>query len=195
MPPRWPGHACTLRRPAAEGRSKRTVAGVDAVAAQVTIAEAAQRLDISTDTVQRRLKRGELAGVKETTPQGFRWLVELPNEAVGTDGAAVDTGAVPPHPLDGSTAEVRRLEEVAQAYREQLDAQRTIFERQITEQAEELAARRREVGELHVLIQGLQRALPAPPLQDQGSAEAALGQPPEQPRGQAVVRRWWHAWR
>lgn len=165
------------------------------MAAQVTIAEAAQRLDVSADTVQRRLKRGELAGVKQTTPQGFRWLVELPDEVPGTDGAEAGAEAAPPHHLDGSTAEVRRLEELAQAYREQLDAQRVIFERQLTEQAEELAARRREVGELHVLIQGLQRALPALPLQDQGNAGATQGQPPEQTRGRAGARRWWQLWR
>ena len=48
--------------------------------AQVTIREAAERLGVSTDTVKRRLKRGELQATKRPRPQGFVWMVEMPDE-------------------------------------------------------------------------------------------------------------------
>src|SRR5215212_5855918 len=44
----------------------------------VSIQEAAARLGVSVDTVRRRLKRGELTGEREPTPQGFVWRVALP---------------------------------------------------------------------------------------------------------------------
>jgi len=47
---------------------------------QVSIAQAAQRLNISTATVRRRLHNGILNGEKTPTPQGFIWTVEVPEE-------------------------------------------------------------------------------------------------------------------
>src|SRR5688500_19753151 len=44
----------------------------------LTIAEAAQRLGVSIDTIHRRLRRGQLSGQRQPTPQGFTWLVEIP---------------------------------------------------------------------------------------------------------------------
>ena len=45
--------------------------------AWVALADAAQVLDVSVDTVKRRMKRGELESRRETIPQGFRWLVRI----------------------------------------------------------------------------------------------------------------------
>jgi hypothetical protein len=45
----------------------------------VTVPEAATRLGIAPQTVKRRLKRGKLRGRQETTPQGFVWLVDVPD--------------------------------------------------------------------------------------------------------------------
>jgi hypothetical protein len=45
----------------------------------VTVPEAAARLGIAPQTVKRRLKRGKLRGRQETTPQGFVWLVDVPD--------------------------------------------------------------------------------------------------------------------
>lgn len=47
-----------------------------------TVSEAAQALGVSVDTIRRRMKRGELETRREQTPQGFRWLIRLPDEAV-----------------------------------------------------------------------------------------------------------------
>ncbi len=45
----------------------------------VTVPEAATRLGIAPQTVKRRLKRGKLRGRQESTPQGFVWLVDVPD--------------------------------------------------------------------------------------------------------------------
>lgn len=43
----------------------------------VTIAEAAEALGVSADTVRRRMRRGDIPAREEPRPQGFRWLVLL----------------------------------------------------------------------------------------------------------------------
>ena len=50
--------------------------------------EAATRLGVSEHTVRRRVKRGELAGIQVSTPQGFVWRVRLPEAATSPDGVA-----------------------------------------------------------------------------------------------------------
>jgi hypothetical protein len=45
---------------------------------RVPIPEAVRVLGVSIPTVKRRLKRGELAGERERTASGFKWLVLLP---------------------------------------------------------------------------------------------------------------------
>ncbi len=44
----------------------------------VTMGEAAHYMGISVDTVRRRLRRGELLGHYQPTPQGIIWWVEIP---------------------------------------------------------------------------------------------------------------------
>jgi len=100
---------------------------------KVSIGEAARRLGVSADTIRRRIGKGELLAHKEPTPQGYRWEVELqPNDQ-----------AVNSH--EGNT-----------------EALVTALQAQVLAQAEELDARRREVQELHVLLQTAQTALSAP---------------------------------
>ena len=123
----------------------------------VTIQEAAQRLGVSQDTVRRRIRKEELQATQTPTPQGFRWVVEL--EDLEEDAQAAPT---PPHRADIGGAQV----EDGQDVRELVDALRS----QLQSQGEELVARRREVQELHVLLQ--QKALP-----------------------EAVGRPWWQFWR
>ena len=102
--------------------------------AAVTIQEAARHLGVSQDTIRRRIRKEELQARQTPTPQGFRWVVELEDlEEDRTGGAQVEDG---------------------QDVRELVDALRS----QLQSQGEELVARRREVQELHVLLQ--QKALP-----------------------------------
>jgi predicted site-specific integrase-resolvase len=67
--------------------------------AKVTIKEAADRLGIVEATVRRRIHRGELQAVQESTPQGFVWMVEVPD---GVDKVQAE-----------STGEVEALRELA----------------------------------------------------------------------------------
>ena len=103
---------------------------------QVTIAEAAQRLRLSEQTVRRRVRSGELPSVQVDTPGGFTWMVELPEDSSVDD------------PSQGEIKVLRELVENLQVHVETL--------------TNELASRQREVQELHVLLQQAQAALPAP---------------------------------
>jgi len=103
------------------------------VVEKVSVGEAARRLGVSTDTIRRRIGKGELLAHREPTPQGYRWEIELqPNN----------------QPLNGQDSNLEVLLATLQA--------------QVQAQAEELDARRREVQELHVLLQTAQGALTAP---------------------------------
>lgn len=100
---------------------------------KVSVGEAARRLGVSTDTIRRRISKGELIAHREPTPQGYRWEIELqPND----------------QPLNGQDSNLEVLVTTLQA--------------QVQAQGEELDARRREVQELHVLLQTAQAALTAP---------------------------------
>jgi len=51
---------------------------------RLSMKQAAERLGVSVDTIRRRLKKGELVGEKEPTPQGFEWRIILPREESDT---------------------------------------------------------------------------------------------------------------
>jgi len=100
---------------------------------KVSIGQAARHLGVSTDTIRRRIGKGELAAHREPTPQGYRWEIEL--ELDDRQGNGKDSN---------------------------FEALVTTLQAQVQAQAEELDARRREVQELHVLLQTAQGALTAP---------------------------------
>jgi hypothetical protein len=128
---------------------------------RVPIRDAAQRLGISTDTVRRRLKSGELNGERQETPQGFIWLVELPEIVARVIDSDVDTG-VPVH----SPNELEREEEVI--LRERVTGlERLVTELQTDRDAWQAQAQRADEAnrEMRILVQqaqALSRALPAP---------------------------------
>jgi excisionase family DNA binding protein len=102
---------------------------------RLTISEAAQRLRVSEMTIRRRIRSGELQGVQVNSPGGFAWVVDLPDEPTA-DEPSPDTSSL----------------------RELVDELRS----RVAAQDQELEARRREVQELHVLLQQAQAALPVP---------------------------------
>ena len=113
--------------------------------AGISIRVAAQLQGVAQDTIRRRIRRGELKANQEPTPQGFRWLVELELEATQaepTPGPGQGIG-------DAQSGEAQVLRELVATLRSQVQGQ-----------GQELEARRREVSELHILLQ--QKALPAP---------------------------------
>jgi len=100
---------------------------------RVSVGEAALRLGVSTDTIRRRISKGELTAQRVPTPQGFRWEVELQSND---------------QPVNGQNSNVETLVKMLQM--------------QVQSQSAELDSRRREVQELHVLLQTAQAALTAP---------------------------------
>jgi hypothetical protein len=122
--------------------------------ALVTLAEAAHHLGVSVDTVRRRLQKGELKGQQQARPQGFIWLIDIPEETEPSSsvaGSQVDAEVNGEVSLAACQAEISRLESTVAMLQDRVNAQQ-----------EELEARRREVQELHVLLQQAQAALPAP---------------------------------
>ncbi len=126
--------------------------------ALATIAEAAHQLGISADTVKRRLRRGELVGHQQPTPQGFTWLIELsdntsPGNGTGVAPAPADASAPASAPADAPSynGEVLRLEELV-----------TTLQAQVQAQGQQLINRDQQIMELLVVVRQAQAMLPAP---------------------------------
>jgi predicted DNA-binding transcriptional regulator YafY len=113
---------------------------------QVTISEAARLLGFSEKTIRRRVVRGELPGIREATPQGYTWFVDVPDD----------------QPLEPETetpsGELQALRELNVALRDRVDAQ----DRELDAKNQQLAAKDEQIRELHILLQHAQAALPAP---------------------------------
>ena len=107
-------------------------------------AQAARRLGVSVDTVERRLKRGDLQGQQEARGNGWRWLIEVPEPAPATNG---DTPAVAP-------AEVVLVAT--------LQGQVANLQEQLRVMNQALSSRDNLVSELTVVIRQQQTMLPAP---------------------------------
>ena len=103
---------------------------------EVTIAEAAKCLGMSIDSIRRRIAKNELKARKVPSPHGEIYLVELPDDAV-------------PAMIPAATEEKEDNTVAIEAMRKTISILET-----------ELEARRREVQELHVLLQQAQKQLP-----------------------------------
>ena len=123
--------------------------------ALVNVAEAAELLRVSTQTVKRRLKNESLNGERRATAQGYIWLVDIPEDDSGIPNEGVDTTSDISNDV---SKEVARLEEIVGLLEKELDQR----DRQLEMKDTQIEARGREVQELHVLLQQAQAALPAP---------------------------------
>ena len=107
---------------------------------ELTIAQAAQRLGVSMDTIRRRISSNELKARKVPSSHGEMYMVELPDdtpEAPQPKESKVDN--------NGEVETLRKMLAILET---------------------ELEARRREVQELHVLLQQAQAtasAVASPP--------------------------------
>jgi len=101
---------------------------------EVPIIDAAKILNISMDTVRRRISKGELKARKIPSPHGETYLVEVPEE---------------PGPVSEVPEDKEDNPLAIEAMRKTISILET-----------ELEARRREVQELHVLLQQAQKQLP-----------------------------------
>ena len=110
----------------------------------VTITEAAVHLGVTERTVRRRLHNGELTGRKITTPQGFTWIVELPDSTPQNN--------VSDHVSD-------QVEEPNyQAILKELEATKQL----VTVLTNQVDIKDRQIEQLHVLLQQSQASLPTP---------------------------------
>jgi excisionase family DNA binding protein len=169
---------------------------------EFSLAEAAGVLGVSTDTVQRRLRKGDLEGHKDTAG---RWRVLLPNESLGDH--APHRAADAPQAL----ADTNRLQLELEHTRALVDELRSRVEEQARrmegyeerahQDSEERAELRRLLGNAQMQLQAY---LPAP--RDEYSGR----QPPEHeqpepvpvkeqeptvlPRDEGQKRPWWKLW-
>ena len=143
---------------------------------EVPMAEAAQLLGLSIDTVRRRLHRGELQGRQEPTAQGFRWWVEVPDtvdpgygfraatpgQNGSHSGATLEGASGATSAESGATlavhGELQALREVIEVLQAQVKAQ----QEQLAVKDQHLEAKDHQIEQLHVLVQQAQAALPAP---------------------------------
>ena len=79
----------------------------------VSLRDAAEALGVSTDTVRRRLKRGNLPGEQRSTPHGPSWFVLLPRETAAAAAAPSDEPTMPGavNGLTGAAIELAVLQE------------------------------------------------------------------------------------
>jgi hypothetical protein len=124
---------------------------------QATMVEAAVILGVSPDTLKRRLQRGELKGYQEETPQGFRWIIELPDDP----GPSNHSSAAPADAPAAAGAE-ETLRELVDVLKDEVSELRQQLQTQAAAHQEQLEAKDKQIEQLHVLLQQAQAALPAP---------------------------------
>ncbi len=116
---------------------------------RLSIKDAAERLGVSADTIRRRMKKGELVGEKEPTPQGYEWRILLPVDE--SDATEPPEEPVASPSLAGVAIELELLRERLDELKAERDAWR--------EQALRSGEAERE---LRILLRGAQElALPA----------------------------------
>ena len=151
----------------------------------VSLKAAAERLGVSEDTVRRKLKAGELKGRQEKMVRGFRWLVELPETAEARTYAGAEA--------ERSGTEHTLLREMIER------CEQTVTRMETTQEHlwEELAARRREVSELHILLQRAQDREQRPPVSlPAGRDHLSLAESLARMLLSMQQSRWWKAvWR
>jgi len=123
---------------------------------EVTIAEAAQLLGISSATVKRRLKAGELNGRQASRPQGFLWMVEVDQDHNSTP----PTTGSRDHDSNGNStgAELGSLVAVLQA---QVASQTKESDTRIASLETQLGVKDTQIDQLHHLL--AQQAIQAAP--------------------------------
>jgi len=144
----------------------------------VSVKEAAEILGVSQDTVKRRLKAGELVSKQEPNPKGFKWLVEIESDAPAIEAATVDA----PH---AAALEIAVLTQKV----ESLERERDLMERYQENLWEELVSRRREVEQLHILLQRSlepKQPMQLPPQKGSTATVSATAQ-----LRQAIMTSWW----
>ncbi len=87
--------------------------------AYVPITEAAQRLGVSVDTIRRRIRAGEMLAQRELRPQGYRWLVKLPESPTVVEVHPAVTPHAHMQPQGVSAEQIERLIDALERVAEQ----------------------------------------------------------------------------
>lgn len=66
----------------------------------LTIAEAAAHFGVAAATIRRRIKTGELAAFKHTTPYGFEWRINISQESQALITSPIHEAITPEHSPD-----------------------------------------------------------------------------------------------
>ena len=133
---------------------------------RLSLQEYAAATGVSEVTVRRRLKKGELTGEQEQTPQGYRWIIITEDQELS--GETPDEQA-------SSQAGVPRV----------ID----LLEQQVTFLRDQLQVREREVERLHIIISQQATALQALPATTT-TPEWEEGRQPA-PEETVEQRPWW----
>jgi excisionase family DNA binding protein len=131
--------------------------------------EAARLLGVSIDTVERKLKRGEINGKQDPRPRGWRWLVEVPQDVAAAETSAAPASNPANAPADAHANEPEALRELIDTVkdevaelRRQLQSQAESYQQQLEAKDKQLESKDKQIEQLHVLLQQAQAALPAP---------------------------------
>ncbi|HJN87515.1 MAG: hypothetical protein QGI50_02635 [Dehalococcoidia bacterium] len=140
----------------------------------VTMGEAAHCLGISVDTVRGCLRRGELLGHYQPTPEGIIWWVEIPEQfgpcmtlgagAGGPRSTLADAAAGPAFTLTSTPSGVSLPAGGVRALRELMDALR----HETDAKDRSLASEDRKIDRLRLLLQQAIDA-PSPPGRNRAS--------------------------
>lgn len=104
----------------------------------LTISQAAERLGVSSDTIKRRIKRGEYADAyRQKTPQGFRWMIPV----VDLDLGDVAGDQATPQDAPGSTQTGDQGQQDPQVAHQLIETLQR-----------ELDIRNREIERLHIVV-------------------------------------------
>jgi excisionase family DNA binding protein len=108
----------------------------------ITKQEAAVRLGVHVATIDRKLKRGELNAKRESTQQGWRWLVELPEDDSLTEASSSPTDNAGPAPAGADAADLALFWQLVDTLRDEVALLQ-----------QELEHRAQEMERLHILLQ------------------------------------------
>jgi len=120
-------------------------------------AEAARRLGVSVDTVERRLKRGELQGQQEQRAKGWRWLIEVPGDGAPADAPANNGFTPADAPASGIDAPADPA--LLNAFQAQIDH----LQEQVKSLNHQLTVKDNQISELLIVTRQTQAMLPPPP--------------------------------
>ena len=100
----------------------------------ITKQEAAVRLGVHVATIDRKLKRGELNAKRESTQQGWRWLVELPEDDSLTEASSSPMDNAGPAPAGADAADLALFWQLVDTLRDEV----ALLQQELEHRAQEM---------------------------------------------------------